>query len=89
MCQVTPQQVEPTNLDKSIKFMIQSQNDSLDRLEAQMESMEKSMNEQILKLSTSLPFPTNLIGIKNHCVIKILVKIQFHLTNLNLTNPNS
>jgi len=41
------------------------------------------------KSQTSLTFLTNLIRTKNHSVLKILIKIQFHRTNLNLTNLNS
>jgi len=37
---------------------------------------------------SSLTFLSNLIGTKNHGVLKTLIKIQFHRTNLNLTNPN-
>ena len=37
-----------------MESMIQSQNDHLDRLEAQMDCLENSMNEQILKISNIL-----------------------------------
>jgi len=53
-----------------------------------MKSLENSMNEQILKLSNINSFLANLIGTKNHGVLKTLITIQFHLTNLNLTNLN-
>jgi len=70
-----------------MKFMIQSQNDPIDRLEAQIDHLKNSMNEQILKFSNILDILTNFIGIKNHGVLKTLNKIQFQHINLNLTNP--
>jgi len=71
---------------------IQSQNDSFNRLEAQMSRLLNIVNNNNEKTlpNTFRPFPISLailIGTKNHGVLKILIKIQFSHTNLKLTNP--
>ena len=43
-----------------MKSVIQSQNDPLDMLEAQMDRLESTMNEQILKLSIILDISNQL-----------------------------
>jgi len=46
-----------------MKFMIQSQNDPLDRLEAKMDRMQsskKSMNEQIFRISNILELTSQI-----------------------------
>ena len=71
--------------------MIQSQNDPLDKLEAKMDrmqSLKNSMIDQMLEFQITLPFLTNLMGTKNHGVLKTLIKIQFHCINMNLINLN-
>ena len=95
------QQEEPIKLEKSIESTIQSQNDyiqsqndSFNRLEAQMSHLvniindtnEETLPTQFLTIPDS---PSILIGTKNHGALKTLTKIQFSHTNLNLTNLKS
>ena len=77
-----------------MKNLIQSKNNflqSVNGLEAQMSrliNIVKDRNEKTLPntFSTIPDCPSHLDRTKNHGVLEILTKIQFHYTKLNLTN---
>ena len=78
----------------SMKNLVQFENDftqSINRLEAQMNRLINKVKDRNKKTlpNTFLIIhdcPNILIGTNNHGVLKTLNKIQFHQTNLNLTN---
>jgi len=89
-----PQEEEPMGSDKSLKNLIQSENNffqSVNRVEAQMSRLinkVKERNEEFYLIHVR-PFPialTILMKPKNYGVYETLTNIQFHHINLNLTN---
>ena len=89
-----PQQEEPMDTDRSMKNLIQSENNffqSINRLEAQMScyiNIVKDRNEETLPntYSTILDCPSHIDRNEDLGVLETLIKTQFHYTNLNLTN---
>jgi len=94
MFQVSQQEEEPMDSNRSMENLIQSENkfcQSINRLEVQMSNYintKKDRNEETLPntYSTIPDCPSLLIGTKNLGVLETLIKTQFHHTNLNLTN---
>ena len=82
-------QEEHTDLEKSMEFMIQIQSDPLKMIETRLSRLEnmhknkKTLPTQSLTIASLLAI---LMKTKNHEILKTLTKIQFHYTNLNLTN---
>ena len=63
---------------------------SINRLEAQMDRLNNMLNDRNEKTmpNTFFPIPValSMIGIKNYYALETLTKIQFHHTNMSLTN---
>jgi len=84
-------QEEHADLEKSMEFIIQSQNDPLDMIEvrlSRLENMRRNKETLPTQSLTILDTLTILMKTKNHGILKTLIKIQFHHKTLNLTNIN-
>ena len=71
--------------------MIQFQSDPFDMIEVKLNQLENMRRNEETFPTHSLTIPTLLtilMKIKNHGILKTLIKIQFHHKTLNLTNIN-
>jgi len=82
-------QEEHTDLEKSTESMIQFQSNLLNMIEARLSRLENMLsNKKTLpsQFLTILDSSSHIDETKNHGILKTLTKIQFHHTNLNLSN---
>ena len=85
-------QEEHADLEESLETMIQYQNDPLDMIEARLSRLENMRRNKETLPTQFLTIPDTSshieMKIKNHGILKTLIKVQFHHKTLNLTNIN-